>query len=289
MKTTKTTDSLRVLHPMQAFGVVSGLTHKIRVSRLEERLTPAVAFPHKHAFFHIVIPTAGGGWHEIDFVRHPARRGAIFVMKPAQVHSWSFRRGTAGYVIEFERGALPAKAQEHRAVARLLAHGNDRVEAASAVLARILALCEVMAAEYEAREGNFEAVVQSCVVAMLLVIARLDPVDEAAAGDALARFHALVDEHHRRRHDVEFYAEKLRLSAKALTMRVSRATGKAARTVIHDRVVLEAKRLLAYSDLAIGDIGLELGFEDPNYFARFFKGKAGAAPGAFRETARSSC
>ena len=53
--------------------------------------------------------------------------------------------------------------------------------------------------------------------------------------------------------------------------------------LIHERLLLEAKRLLRYSDLPVADIADQLNFEDPSYFSRFFKKHTGFSPSEFRE------
>jgi AraC-like DNA-binding protein len=47
-------------------------------------------------------------------------------------------------------------------------------------------------------------------------------------------------------------------------------------------VALEAKRLLAESDLAVAQIGARLGFSEATNFGRFFSRIVGASPGQFR-------
>ena len=48
--------------------------------------------------------------------------------------------------------------------------------------------------------------------------------------------------------------------------------------------VLEAKRLLAYTDLAASAVGRRLGFSEPTNFGKFFLGRTGLTPAAFRRT-----
>ena len=55
---------------------------------------------------------------------------------------------------------------------------------------------------------------------------------------------------------------------------------------LHARLVLEAKRDLAYTILSVKEIALTLGFADAAYFTRFFTKETGLAPGAFRQAAR---
>lgn len=276
---------LSKLHPMQAFGVVRGAARGVRVTRLEERLAPRVPFPHKHDFIHIVVPTKGTGWHEIDFVRHPVAPGSVFVMRPAQVHSWQLAAQTSGYVVELEASAMPRRSTLPAA---------DCIMVEKNAWREIVGLCELMAVENERQASGFEEVLQGLFAAFLPMLRRQVPAasapvtKSASEGETSALFAALLEAEYRKHHDVDFYARRLKLTPKALTMRVTRATGISARGKIHDRLLLEARRLLAYSDLAIGAISGELGFEDPNYFARFFRKRAGESPGAFRTRARRS-
>jgi AraC family transcriptional activator of pobA len=83
------------------------------------------------------------------------------------------------------------------------------------------------------------------------------------------------------------YAALLGVTPEHLTRSVRRATGVAASDVIHQRLVLEAKRSLLYTDLTVRAIADDLRFDDPSYFNRFFKRSVGVTPRAFRAARRS--
>jgi AraC-like DNA-binding protein len=261
---------------MHEFGTVLGVGHGVRVNRLEKRLAPLVPFPHRHDFFHLVIVTAGKGWHEIDFRRYPVQPLQAFFMKPGQVHSWKLAKGTTGYVVEFGSDATDS---------RNLTEIPDQI-----ALPRFPTLVKLMLDEYENQAPGFENSLQHYVAILMIELSRhvSERKSASSASDpVLDRFLALVEEQFRREHRVEFYAKLLKTTPKAITMRASRALGRSARAVIQDRCLLEAQRLLAYSDLAIAEIGYELGFEDPNYFSRFFRALAKTSPGNFRARVKS--
>lgn len=96
------------------------------------------------------------------------------------------------------------------------------------------------------------------------------------------RFNALLNAHFRTQHTVEFYALALNLSPKQLSRNLIQNGGRTAQQLIHDRLLIEAKRLLAYSKLSIKEIAFTIGLEDPAYFSRLFKQKTGINPAAFR-------
>ena len=56
--------------------------------------------------------------------------------------------------------------------------------------------------------------------------------------------------------------------------------------LINDRIILEAKRMIRYSDLRIKEIAFDLGFKDDSYFAKLFKRNVGMSPVEFREKER---
>lgn len=279
----------KVLHPMKAFGHVRGFVQRIRIDRLEDRLEPAVPFPHKHGFYHLLFIVDGSGWHEIDFHRYEVRPGVFFLMKPAQVHSWALNPEAKGFIIEFEDDIFAAR--ENRAIRDFLSSSAD-CYALPPNFRSYRDLCESMILEYLGTGPLFELALQANLVRLLIDLFRLQPEGIRESDEdqgIIQQFKSLVEKYYCEYHDVAFYAEELKLSSKALTMRIIRTTGQSARTLIQDRCLLEAKRLLAYSDLSVAELAAACGFEDANYFSRFFKKKIGTSPGEFRNDSRRLC
>ena len=102
----------------------------------------------------------------------------------------------------------------------------------------------------------------------------------------LKRYQAKIDEHFRELHQVSEYASLLNVSAGYLSEVVKAQSGKPAITHIHERLVLEARRLLFHTQHSLKEIAFELGFSDASYFNRFFKREAGVTPAEYRATTR---
>jgi len=82
------------------------------------------------------------------------------------------------------------------------------------------------------------------------------------------------------------YAEKLNISLTYLNEVVKRLTGFPVSYWIHNEIMLEAKRLLYYTDLTVKEISFELGYSDHTYFSRLFTKFVGKSAGAFRSRYR---
>jgi AraC family transcriptional activator of pobA len=273
--------AVQKLHPMDAFGNIHATNGEIRVERLEKRLAPKVPFPHRHDFYHFVYLEKGSGWHEVDFVRHEAAAGQLYSVLPGQVHAWDFGVSTKGFVLEFTKESLRDGASLLHAIGQLPALFPEHLSS--------LPYFAMMFQEFTEAKPGYRASLEHLLCAFLIQLNRhSSTVARPVAKGLVEKFRSLVDAHFREQHAVEFYAEKLGVKAKALTTKLSAALGKSAGAVIQERCLIEAKRLLAYSDLPVSEVGYEVGFEDPNYFARFFRQRAGMAPGKFRQLAQHS-
>lgn len=83
---------------------------------------------------------------------------------------------------------------------------------------------------------------------------------------------------------VQYFADKLGLTSNYLGDIVKHFTQKSAIENIHDSVIRKAKELLEKrTDLNSTEIAYELGFEYPNYFARFFKKQVNLTPKEYRK------
>ncbi len=235
----------------------------------------------------IVYVTSGSGWHQIDFEKFKVTAGQIFMIKPGEVHIWKMSPQTKGFIVEYTDESV-AKDQAILRQATLLP-GMIRVQAKSRE--KMESMIVAMIQEYEKKDFGFEITLQSLLLQMLIQLLRDYPQIYQQKRDepsTTQKFRALIEEHFKKHHDVEYYAKAMGLSAKALTMRVARTTDQSARALIQERIVSEAKRLLTFTHLSVSEVGYDLGFDDPNYFVRFFKSQSGYSPLKFRKQNQKS-
>ncbi|MBO6514990.1 MAG: helix-turn-helix transcriptional regulator [Bacteroidia bacterium] len=101
--------------------------------------------------------------------------------------------------------------------------------------------------------------------------------------ELLRSYNYLVEEHFKEKHTVKEYADLLSKSPKTLANLFKKRGGITPLQYIHNRIMLEARRMLVHSDKSVSEIGYHLGFSDVQVFSRFFKKEQGCSPQFFRE------
>ncbi|MEW4923145.1 helix-turn-helix domain-containing protein [Algibacter sp. 2305UL17-15] len=105
--------------------------------------------------------------------------------------------------------------------------------------------------------------------------------------DLLREFNMLVETHFKNEHSVSFYAEQLFKSPKTLSNTFAKLN-RSPLQIIHERIVLEAKRLLIYTDKSAKEIAYEVGFEDASHLSRLFKKHTTLSPSEFKKQLRNA-
>ena len=104
--------------------------------------------------------------------------------------------------------------------------------------------------------------------------------------DLLRSFNFLVEQHFKDEHGVAFYADKLFKSPKTLSNNFAKLN-RSPLQIIHQRIVLEAKRLLTYTDKSAKEIAYEVGFDDASHLSRLFKKYTSQSPSEFKRTLKT--
>ena len=101
--------------------------------------------------------------------------------------------------------------------------------------------------------------------------------------DVIRKFNVLVDTHYKTKRKVAAYADLLFKSPKTLSNLFAKYNQKSPQQIILERITLEAKRLMQYTDKQNQEIAFELGFNDSAHFSSFFKKMTSISPTQYRE------
>ncbi|MGX1273452.1 AraC family transcriptional regulator [Streptomyces phaeoluteigriseus] len=245
--------------------------------------------------FHIVLLFTGGPVrHMVDFAEYEATAGDILWIRPGQVHRFSKTSEYRGTVLAMQPGFLPRATVEATGLYRYdlppLLHPDA---AQSAGLRAALAYLQQ---EYDDIAtatlplNLHTSVLRHSLTAFLLRLAHLAASSAEAArrqaDTTFTLFREAVEREFATNHSVSAYADALGYSRRTLVRAVRAATGETPKGFIDKRVVLEAKRLLAHTELPIGRVGAAVGFPDPANFSKFFHQHTDMTPAAFRAELR---
>ncbi len=243
-------------------------------------------FPHRHNFYMICLVIKGGGTHIIDFEKTSIIPNRLYFLKPDQIHFWDVTTPSKLAVIQFTPDFLtylfglevfPALNTVHSSYFDLTVEKSET----------LLHLFTHMEHEYHSGERYSEKIIQAYLFVLLSEIERLNQSLEKSQTrnckyELLYRYKQLLNEHYREITSVGEFAGLLHITPNYLNIIVKETTGKTANTLMHERVFLEAKRLLIQKNADITQIAYDLGFKDASYFARFFRKLSGQSPSEFR-------
>jgi AraC-like DNA-binding protein len=247
---------------------------------------------HRYAFHVLVCITQGTCTHLVDFKPIRCEPGSLLALRPGQAHNFGLEEGWDGWMILFRPELLlpsPAVAPDLNLVVgleRLPEHLPLHDNELRSVTDAIAQMRED--AGIDAPPKDVHALLRYQLSALLLRLSIFHDRQEARVG-ASARvlqrfknFQQLVEKNFAKWHQVAEYAEQLGCTAKSLTRATREAAGMNAKAFITSRINLEAKRLLAHTDVSVTLIAESLGFEEVTNFIKFFKRDTGCTPAEFR-------
>ena len=261
----------------------------LHVEALDDRSRPNrwSIRPHVHAALHQVFHlSAGGGVMQAEAETLVLAAPCLVLVPAGTAHGFRFDDETQGTVLTLSdrywrdlARREPDLAGLFAAPAALPAGEGEPFGESIAELARELAW---------AVPGRRAAIEGHLLILLVAALRQREVVQGAAAQPGpqavlVARFREAVEAHHRRERALDDYARDLGVTPARLRAACRGVTGLSPGRLIRDRRLIEAKRLLLYSDLAVAEVAYDLGFTDPAYFSRFFAKGTGEAPRAFRE------
>ncbi|CEL31049.1 MULTISPECIES: helix-turn-helix domain-containing protein [Pseudomonas] len=244
--------------------------------------------PHRHAdLCQLLFVFKGQAELEIEGQRTQLETPAIQVLPPLSVHGFRFSEDVEGFIVTLATplihhlqaqlgDAVHALAQAHAYSA-----GNDGDYLNS--------LFSALQAEYNGHQPAREMLMHALVSVIMVWVSRQAIVRHKASQrpqrqrEYLNGFIQLVEETYRQHVKVEDLAHRLGISVSHLNGTCRELAGQPALQIMHERQLLEAKRLLTYTSMTIYEMSELLGFSDPTNFTRLFRRRVGISPKAFRD------
>ncbi|QNP75154.1 AraC family transcriptional regulator [Streptomyces roseirectus] len=249
---------------------------------------------HRLDFHHLTLVHGGTGTGMVDFLPTSLGPGTLLHIRPGQVQR--LPTGADGSPAHLDATSVlftPDFPPRLPAAARLDVVGPELWRPAPPDHGPLRDAFAGLAAEYAAYPGAApdlsRELLGHLLAALLLRVARLPSPDgrpRTSPDEPYARFRRELERSFTTLRQAHDYAARLGYSVKTLNRACRRATGQTAKQLVDARVVLEAKRLLAHTDLPVAAISHRLSFSEPTNFGKFFTRTTGVTPGVFREGQR---
>ncbi len=255
--------------------------------------------PHRHDYFTLLLIENAKGRHIIDFKEFELSGHSVSFIYPGQVHQVIATEKPVGWVINFSRLFLIKNNIPDQMINDVylynkfgetppLSINEDQWKVYLDIIRQIL--------QYSNLQIIYKYEALGVFLKLLLIqsnnhcsLQKDKDLQSIEVGNQLVRnYKKLIEKHYKEYHKVSDYADILSVTSDYLNKSVKSFTGKSAKEYITDRILLEAKRILLFTEQTNKELAYDLGFEEPSHFSNFFKKSNGVSPIDFRNSARKS-
>jgi len=255
----------------------------VQVRRIEHKNPYDFTKEHRHTYFEVFFFEKGGGSQLIDFINLPVKEKSSYIVYPQQIHLLKRAPVACGRLIQFSEEvltSLPLRVmlqQQFLSPVPAIFFEQDKK-----LFQKMESVIDILQDVLENDTPVRREISVQMLQALLLMLLNVKQTDHhsALSGDkkVLFRFQQLLEEQFRTNHQVTRYAEDLGTTERKLAALTKQFLGLSPLQVIHNRLLLEAKRLLLFEDTSHKEIAFHLGFDSPASFSLFIKNKTGFNP-----------
>ncbi|MBP2831055.1 AraC family transcriptional regulator [Aquimarina sp. U1-2] len=256
-------------------------------------LLPSEVKPFRNDFFEISIVLGGTSIeYKINQKTFKTPQQYLVFNAPGQVHKWSGIKGDLSGYVMFFKPEFVSKLFQERALSNFPffnIYEANLFEVNEEKVGQLHFYYQQIFDNYYSQSSSANQLVKANLQAILWQCNQLyenknQALPEKKETDGIvARYRHLVNKHFLSVSTVNEYAGMLNITPNYLSQIILQTLGINAKSIIDDRIILEADYLLTYSDFSIKEIGYSLNFDEPTHFTRFFKKHKGVTPGSFRK------
>ncbi len=235
----------------------------------------------------------------LDFNAHQCQSNSLFFISPSQFYQFPENKLTEGIILYFNRDFYCVEIHDKEVSCDGILYNNifnvAELTLPTDEIKPIENILEEIKTEFENEDTGVEEMLRLLLKKIIIKSTRLykkqnhlqpDNIEKDNL-DFLRKYSALVEKEFFSKHAVSDYADMLNITPKNLHKKIKMLSDKTPNELIKNRLLLQAKRYLAYSELSAKEIAYKLGYEDEGYFSRFFNKHAGNTPIQFRKLYRN--
>ncbi len=258
-------------------------TAPVQVRRIEHKNPYDFTREHRHTYFEIFFFENGGGSQLIDFIDLPVKGKSCYIVFPQQIHLLKREPEAVGRLLQFGEEVLFS--MQLRMLLQQHFFSNIPAiifESDAARFQKCEVLVDLIGDAGVQQTATSHEIALHYLQALLLGLLDGKPAEEnsmlATDRKMLFEFRQLLEQQFHENHQVTRYAAALNTHEKKLALVTKKFLGLSPLQVIHNRLLLEAKRLLLFESSSQKEIAFQLGFDSPANFSLFIKNKTGFSP-----------
>ncbi len=244
---------------------------------------------HRHDYYHIMLLRKVIGIHEIDFENYDCKNYSIHFVGKGRVHKVSFQPNVIGEAILFSEEIFDSSDADKKLLSSLGFFKTDSYPVLNLKKEKFEQLSALAAQTKKASTlSNFDTG-KYLLFALLSEIRETynlqsKNVSKKKSAEEIILLNQYLQTHAKTANDLSQFLQQHGISTLRINTLCKKEFGKTALQLLHDRKLLEVKRLLVYTDMQIKQIAYECGFEDIAYFNRYFKKFTNQTPNSFRNS-----
>ncbi len=251
--------------------------------QLPGRVVEAFGLTHRKTHYFLIFMLEGMTHHSIDLRPFDIQSGELLFILPHQIHQLpASKQGTRYFKLGFDEECLSRLPSQYPFL--LNPFNNPKVGLDPAAAVRLKSIFEMLLGLLSDMDTSPELILAHLNSLLTEINSAYFANEKSPADDRLSkyiRFRLFVESHLTDHPAVADIAEALALNTNSLYSIVKHYSGLSPKGFITNRLILEAKRRLYYSESSIKELAYDLGFNDPEYFARLFKKVTGKTVSAF--------
>lgn len=233
----------------------------------------------------------GKGVYNVDFKSYDFDGDVLFFLSPGQIFSVDSEKIRFAYKLTFLPDFYCIQIHDKEVSCNGVLFNNiyetPFVKPCKTDIAKLDFILNNLIDEFESSEAAQYDMLQSYLKQFIIHSVRIKKEDHLINDEKETKlfkdFSVLVEQNFKTMHSVTDYANRLGLSPKSLTKHFQKIGAQTPSDFIKNRIMLEAKRQLVFSNNSVKQIAYNLGFNDPGYFTRFFKKHSSQSPLQFKK------
>ncbi len=269
-----------------------GLVHIERIEHSPAMVSWQIELHRHYELYQAIWLESGTGTIVVDSHKYEMRRRCVVWLPAGMVHGFEFSRPSKGFVLTASTDVLSsaiAQASDETYLRKVMQTFICReIPGAAGMQSSLPEIFQLLDFEIHRARPISRSANEALLRLLLVGVGRVGRINSVSKPVKITeariyqQFQALSEANFAKQWTMAQYADALGVTTDRLLTVCLAAVGRGPRKIVHDRLIMEAKRMLVHTSLTVTEIGLQLGFNDPAYFSRFFAKKEGRSARQFR-------